>query len=237
MLALAAVYLIVIAAGNTHAWSGSDAGGKVATIRWMDQHHSLKPDVGYWAARWDPQGDHHPLIYTTRHGREWVQVTSLPFVYAGLPLYKVAGTAGILLLPVVGSLLAAYGARRLAIALGSPGGGRWAFWVVGLGTPMLFYAGDFWEHSMAVGLALVGLALAFEGGVWRALVAGLVVGLAAVLRTEVLIYVAAVGVALLFVREEREAWLRRPARVVAVAGGLGAVVVANTLIERAVIGG
>ena len=83
-----------------------------------------------------------------------MQVTSLPFVYAGLPLYKAAGTAGILLLPIAGSLLAAYAARRLALALGASTG-WWAFWLVGVGTPMLFYAGDFWEHSMGVGLMLL----------------------------------------------------------------------------------
>ena len=85
----------------------------------MDAHHSLKPDVGYWAATWDPNGEHHPLIYTERHGKQWVQVTSLPFVYAGLPLWRIGGTAAILLLPVAGSLLGAYGARRLALALGA----------------------------------------------------------------------------------------------------------------------
>ena len=231
---MAAIYVVVIALGNTHAWSGSDAGGKVATLRWMDQHHSLKPDVGYWAARWDPTGEHHPLIYTTKHGDQWVQVTSLPFVYAGLPLWRLAGTAGILLIPLAGSLLAAYGARRLSIALGSPNG-WWAFWLVGLGAPMLFYAGDFWEHSMAVGLALVALAFAVEGGVWRTLAAGVVLGLAAILRTEVLVYAAAIGGAMLFVADERRAWLRRPIRIVTLAIGFGAVYAANTIVEHAVL--
>jgi hypothetical protein len=226
----------VIALGNTHAWSGSDAGGKVATLRWMDQHQSLKPDVGYWAARWDPNGEHHPLIYTTRHGDQWVQVTSLPFVYAGLPLWKFGGTAAILLLPVAGSLVAAYGARRLALALGSADG-WWAFWLVGLGAPMLFYAGDFWEHSMAVGLAVLALALALEAGAVKALAAGVLIGVAGVLRTEVLVYAAAVGVALLFVADVRQAWLRRPLRIVLLAAGFGAVFVTNTALERAAIGG
>ncbi|MBV8160887.1 MAG: hypothetical protein JO265_08190, partial [Acidimicrobiia bacterium] len=235
LLALAAIYVAVIALGNTHAWSGSDAGGKVATIRWMDQHHSLKPDVGYWAARWDPTGEHHPLVYTQRHGSQWVQVTSLPFIYAGLPLYRVGGTAGILLLPVAGSLLAAYAARRLARLLGAATG-WWAFWLVGVGTPMLFYAGDFWEHSMAVGLMLLAFALALEGGVVRALAAGVLAGAAGVLRTEVLLYAAAAGVALLAFGGEWRPWVRRPVRVVAVAGGLVAVVVANAAGERAVLG-
>jgi hypothetical protein len=235
LVALAAIYVVVIALGSTHAWSGSDAGGKVATIRWMSQHHSLKPDVGYWAAPFDPSGTHHPLIYTQRHGDQWVQVTSFPFVYAGLPLYKAAGTAGILLLPIVGSLLAAYAARRLARALGAPTG-WWAFWLVGVGTPMLFYAGDFWEHSMGVGLMLFAIALALEGGVARAFAAGALAGLAGVLRTETLLYAGFVGIALLLIGGEWQAWLRRPARIVALGAGLGAVLVANGAVERAVLG-
>ena len=207
----------------------------MATIRWMDQHHSLKPDVGYWAAKWDPQGDHHPLIYTQKHGDQWVQVTSFPFVYAGLPLYKVGGTGGILLLPVLGSLLAAYGARRLAKALGASTG-WWAFWLVGVGTPMLFYAGDFWEHSMAVGLMLLAFALALEGGAGKALAAGALTGLAGVLRTEVLLYAAFVGIALLLVAGEWEEWIRAPKRIVALIAGLAAVLVANGALERAVLG-
>jgi len=235
LAALAALYVVVIALGNTHAWSGSDAGGKVATIRWMDQHHSWKPDVGYWAAPFDPSGTHHPLIYTQRHGSQWVQVTSLPFVYAGLPLYRAAGTAGILVLPVVGSLLAAYAARRLARALGAPSG-WWAFWLVGIGTPMLFYAGDFWEHSMGVGLMLLAFALALEGGVGRALAAGVAAGVAVVLRTELLLYAGFVGLALLLIGGEWRSWVRAPARAVALVAGLGAVLVANGAFERAVIG-
>jgi hypothetical protein len=233
---LAALYAIFIAAGDTRAWSGSDAGGKVATIRVMDQRHTLRPDVGYWAERSDPDGTYHPLIYTKKAGTHWLQVTSLPFIYLGLPLYKVAGTAGLLFIPAFGSLLAAYSARRLALAVGAAQG--WgAFWLVGLGSPMFFYAADFWEHSAAVGLALLALALLFERRNWMvALVAGVIAGVAIVLRTEVLVYVAALGAGVMVVGEERREWLRRAGHIVAAGGGLVAVLVGNPLVERAVIG-
>ena len=67
------------------------------------------------------------------------------------------------------------------------------------------------------GLAVTALALALEDGVVRAVVAGALVGLAAVLRTEVLLYAAFVAAALLFVRSERRAWFGRPARLDALA--------------------
>jgi hypothetical protein len=230
------VYALVIGLGDTRAWSGSDAGGKVATIRAMDLHHSWRPDVGYWADRSDPNGTFHPLIYTAKKGGRWVQVTSLPFIYLGLPLYKVAGTAGLLVLPVLGSMLAAYAARRLALALGAARG--WgAFWLVGLGSPMVFYAGDFWEHSAGVGLALLALALLFESRRWPvALIAGVIAGVAASMRTEVLVYVAAVAIGVLVIGEERRAWLRRFGHLVAAGAGLGAALVLAQLAERAIIG-
>ncbi|MCU1461462.1 MAG: putative rane protein [Acidimicrobiales bacterium] len=238
---LACIYAVFIGVGDSRAWSGSDAGGKVATIRFMDQHHTLRPVVGYWAERWDPRGDYHPLVYTSRIGGNWVQVTTLPFVYAGLPLWRIAGRDGILVLPVAGSLLAAYAARRLARALGARSG-LGAFWLVGLGSPMLFYAADFWEHSMAVGLALLSVALLFEGGERSRFgplycgLAGLAAGFAATMRTEILVYVAALAVAVLVVSGQRSHWLRRPWSLLAAAVGLFVPLVANSVVERAVFG-
>jgi hypothetical protein len=232
---LAALYMLVIAAGNSRAWSGSDAGGKVATVKHMADDRLSRPDVGYWAERWDPDGANHPLIYTRHVGGRWLQVTSLPFVYLGVPLYDAGGTAGLLLLPLAGSLIAAYGGRRLALALGARSG--WgAFWLVGTATPMLFYAGDFWEHSAAVGLALLALALALDGGTPRALAAGLLGGVAIVLRTEMVLYAVALGVGLVLLRDERRAWLRKPARLVLLVMGTSGVLVANAVAERALLG-
>jgi hypothetical protein len=234
--ALAVLYALVIALGDPHAWSGSDAGGKVATVKAMVDHRRGRPDVGYWAARADPDGRFHPLIYTRHVGDKWVQATSLPFVYLGVPLYRLWGTAGLLVLPAAGSVLAAVAARRLARAFGSTSG--WAaFVLVGVASPALFYAGDFWEHAAAVGLALLAVALALEGGgAARAMAAGLCAGAAVVLRTEMALYGAALGAAVLLVADERRRWMSAPRRVVAVVGGAGLVVSANLMAERAVLG-
>lgn len=178
LLGLMAIYLLVIGAGGVRAWSGSDAGSKVATARSMVEHHSWVPDVGYWAARSDPSGAHHQLLWTRRVGNRWIAVTGLPLVYAGAVLYRVGGLAALLVVPVLGSLLAAESSRRLARLLGARTG--WlAFWLVGVGSPMLFYAGDFWEHAPAVGLALLAVTLALGEGRWgRFVMAGLLAGMA-----------------------------------------------------------
>ncbi len=233
---LAALYVVVIALGDTRAWSGSDAGGKVATVRSMAEEGRWVPDVGYWAAEFDADGRYHSLYNTKRIGAHWVQVTSLPFAYAGIPLWRLGGPGALLALPMLGSLLGAVAARRLARAIGS-GSGWPAFWLVGAASPLSFYAGDFWEHSAAVGLALFAAALALEDGGWRrALLAGLALGVAVVLRIEMAVYAAAFGLATLLVPTERRRWLAQPRAAVGLALGAAAPVVVNFGVERLVLG-
>src|SRR5438132_11672 len=188
---LLAVYVGLSFANDPHGYLGTDTGGKVATLRTMQQHGGLNPDVGYWAARWDPKGGLHPLFYTAHIGGKWVNVTTLPMLYPAEPLYRLGGYRLILLLPMLGSVLAALAARVLARRLG--GGGWVAFWVVGLASPLAIYALDFWEHSLGVALmawAVVLLVDVVEGRAgWRAVLgAGLLFGSAATMRTEALVY-------------------------------------------------
>ena len=175
----------------------------------MSAHHEGRPDVGYWAAEWDPNGDLHPLFDTTLIKGRWIQVSTLPVLYAAVPLFNLFGYRGVLVLPMLGSVAAALAARALARRLGSQR--PWAvFWLVGLASPITVYALDFWEHSIGVALMLwAGVAL-FDvvdgerrfGG----LIAGALVGTAFLLRTEALVYGAigaATALALLY-RQRRQ---------------------------------
>ena len=234
---LAAVYAGVIAAGSADAWSGSDAGGKVATVRSMADDGSWHPDVGYWAETADPAGQFHPLIKTARHGDDWVQVTSLPLVYAAVPLWRLGGSTAILLLPALGALAAAWSARAVARNLGATTGWS-AFWLVGAGSPVLFYAGDFWEHAPALGLFVGAVALLTRPEVGRrdVLLAGAMAGAAAVLRAELGLYLAAFAVGAIAITELRRFWIRRAQLAGRAAAAAAAVVIANTVLERAVVG-
>jgi hypothetical protein len=230
------VYVTVVLLGDARAWSGSDAGGRVATVKAMADHGRWVPDVGYWAAAADPTGRFHPLLYTERLGSHWVQATSLPLVYAGRTLWPLGGPTALLVIPVVSGLAAAWAARRIAISLGSRTG--WpAFWLVGLATPVAFYSGDFWEHAPGVALALVAVALYLGGtGAIRTTVVGTVAGLAAVVRTEMLVYVAAFVIAALVVSQERRriaaAWRTLPLA----AGAFASVVLLERILERVLLG-
>jgi hypothetical protein len=244
---VACLLLLVVYAGLSVALNdprgtlGTDTGGKLATLHMMERNGSLDPDLGYWAQRYDPKGILQPLYYTYRVGDKWVNVTTLPMLYAAYPLYLVGGDRGVLLLPMLGAVLCALAARALARRLG--GGEGWAtFWIVGLATPVAIYALDFWEHTAGLALmlwaAVVLLDVVDRRAGWRgALGAGALFGAAATMRTEALVYLAvATGVAALVI------WLRQHALARAVATGMAALVGAsvplalNRVLEQATLG-
>ena len=180
-LVLLAVYATcTLALNDPRGTLGTDTGGKLATLHVMDHNGSLVPEIGYWAASADPKGDLHPIFYTFKVDGKWVNVTTLPMVYAAYPLFELGGDRGVLLLPMLGSILCALAARALARRLGR-GSGWSAFWVMGLLSPVAIYALDFWEHSLGLALMLWGVVwllrlLDDEHGLRAALVAGALFG-------------------------------------------------------------
>lgn len=231
------LYVAVIALGDSRAYSGSDAGGKAASVRVMADRGTDSPDVGYWAARLDPEGLHHGLVNTTVRGTTYVQSTSLPFTIVESWLWRLGGSPLALALPVAGGLLAAYAAHRLARGLGASGPGAvTALLAVGLLGPVAFYTGDLWEHAPAVGLALLATALVVDArGWWSAGVAGLALGSAVVLRAEVAVHAVALAVVILAVGECRRWWLARWRWILAGACGAVLPVIGNQVLERAVM--
>jgi hypothetical protein len=227
-------------ANDPRGYLGTDTGAKVATLRVMGERGHLDPDVGYWAARWDPTGRLHPLYQTAHLGGRWVSVTTLPALYLAEPLYRLGGYRAALLLPMLGAVATALAARALARRLGA-GDGAGAFWLIGLASPVAVYALDFWEH--AIGLALLAWAVVVLLDVLdgrrppaTALVAGLLIGLAATMRTEALVDGAVATAAVCLVVLVR----RRPAVAIGtgllVSLGLAACLLANAGLERATVG-
>jgi len=146
-----------------------------------------------------------------RDGKTYAKWTEL-FLLPNALLFTLMGYRGLYLLsliPAVGtSLLSADMARRLGlsypplIAL-----------MTGLATPILFYAVEFWEHSLAVFLATGGLALfvaaVLRRGIARArlLAGGILMGLAPILRAELYFLPIALGLAaILLWRDLHRVW-------------------------------
>ena len=224
---------------------GTDTGGKLATVVEMDRHGTFDPDVGYWAEDLDPSGHLHPLWYTSHVGNGWVNVTTLPMVLMAKPLYAAGGARAVVLLPMLGAAFAALAARALARRIAG-GDGWWAFWTVGLASPIAIYALDFWEHAPGVALACWGVVCMYdvlEGRAgWRtALASGALFGAAATMRTEALVYAAVLGVVAAVVLLRRalagqQPWLRNVQWGGAFAFGLIAPLVVNQWIEGVLLG-
>lgn len=192
----------------------------------------------------DPTGSWYPLENSDRSGDGFAPFAKHP-AYAVIAAagYRVAGPAGVIALSVLGTLLAALAASRIA-ALIDPTLAVPCLWVTGLLTPLLF------DGYLALGSTL---AAAFAGGavvaavpIWierrsgrpallRAFVAGLAVFGATLLRTEGTI----LGVALAAVAAGGAvAWRRLGPLVLAVAalGGAIGARLAETAMRRAILG-
>lgn len=235
---LALLYAAIALGGDARANSGSDAGGKAATVASMVGSGTWDVDIGYWAAEHDPEGRFHPLVKTRRVGDRWVQVTTLPMIYAARPLWSVGGPDLALALPMAGGLLAAWGARRLARSAGSTDG--WAaFWLVGAGSPVVFYVADLWEHALGVGLVVATLSVLVDperSTARSATLAGCAAGLAVSMRAETAVYLAVFSVVAGATGDVRRAWRAGRARAPLVAGAAVAVLCASWLLERLVVG-
>jgi hypothetical protein len=246
LLLLAVYAALSFVAMDPRGTLGTDTGAKLATLHMMEHNGGLDPDLGYWAERLDPEGALHPLHYTYDVGGKWVSITTLPMLVAAYPLYLVGGDRAVLLLPMLGALLCAFGARALVRRVTPDDDGWRAFWVVGLASPVAVYALDFWEHTVGLGLMLWAVVCLLDvldrrpgrtGGWFGALVAGFLFGAAATMRTESLVYlVVATGLtcAVMLWRERR---LVRPLVTGALAlVGAFAALAANRLLEQALLG-
>lgn len=213
--ALAMLVILVISAaigilGDARISSGSDTGGKMATVRIMAETGTSSADVGYWAEDHDPTGELHQLLKTQRTDEGWVQVTSLPMILTAVPLWSIGGASALLVLTLPSAAIAALAARRLARQLGASSG-QAAFWLVGLGSPVLFYSADFWEHgpSVAIALWVVSLVLGMADGdggrrgLITAIVTGALAALCVTLRSEVALSFGFIALTLVATKVER----------------------------------
>jgi hypothetical protein len=240
-LALLLMYAALCLLDDPRGTLGTDTGGKLATLHSMESRGSLEPDIGYWAARYDPRGHLHPLYYTVHVGDHWVNVTTLPMLYLAYPLYRLGGERAVLILPMLGAVLAALAARALAERM-RVGSGWWAFWAIGLATPIALYALDFWEHAPGVAAVLWGIVFVIDvierRAGWRgALAAGALFGLAATMRTEALVYALVATAVMCALHRKRGGTTRSACGLGAVTTlGLAVPLLANQVLEHLILG-
>ena len=202
-LILVALYGVVAFANPTDGYLSDDVSGQVAMMESMARSGELQPDIGYWAAEWDPDGDVHPSSNVFTSDDRWMTQAIWPMIYAGYPLYRLGGYRLALLLPIAGALATAFAARELSRRI-RPGISGWAaFWAVALLSPLALYAVSFWGHTVGAAFALWSIVLALLATEARSPVRGASLGtavgvffaLGGAIRNELFIYaVLVIGV-------------------------------------------
>ncbi len=209
VVVLSALYAALTFAFDPGGYLSTDVGGKTGALAAMNERGDWSPDLGYWLEDELPGADPEGMLYpygntvVTADG-QYVNTTSLTMVWAARPLWQLGGERAILLLPILGAVASALAAgeleRRFRVRRSWPAGdGALARWVVGVSTPVVVYALDFWEHTLGLAAMAWGLVLVLLAGertadnraravlAWS-LVAGLCFGLAATMRQEALVY-------------------------------------------------
>lgn len=179
-----------------------DAGGKFLMARQFsrgDLHFDLRLRAEPWTvALWErglyPIG--YPNVITVAERHYVLYPVGLPLLSA-LPL-RLMGFRGLYLLPLTCTWLAWWGllctCRALRVGAYAATAGLFA---VVFGSPLTFYSATFWEHTPAVALALVGMALGFRqpdrGKEWAPVLGGLLLGISPLLREEQFVLVGLLG--------------------------------------------
>jgi hypothetical protein len=137
-------------------------------------------------------------------------VTPELFPIVSAPFIAVFGLRGAYILPALGVLLALASTAWLALLLDRRRSAVAVLLTAFLGTPLLFYGLEFWEHSVAAGVAALALALLVHAsgtaaGPGRLFAIGGLFGIAALLRPEALWFGLAVLIAAPLLRS-RPSW-------------------------------
>lgn len=235
-VALVLLVLVIVMLGDTRVFSGSDAGGKAATVTRLADVGTGGADIGYWAEAADPDGVLHPVVKTERRSDGWVQVTSSAMPILSSWGERLAGSVGALWLAIVSVPIGALGAARLARGMGAPTGFT-AFIVIGAASPLTFYGADQWEHAPALAAGLWAVALLRERLVgWEFVALGVAAGTAGALRREVVLVLLVLGVLELLQADRRRFWFSHLGGAV-VAGAAAVSVLAGVyVLDGAVLG-
>ena len=231
--AVVALQILVILAGDSRFGSGSDAGGRAASIAAAVDNGGCDHDLGYWAADADPSGVHHPLTRSDASSGRYLQPTDVVYVCAAATS-ALFGPAMALAVSVLGVVMAAAGAWLLDRASG--GAGWLALALTGGVGSIAFYGADTWEHAPAAGAAILGTALLIRtSGYTSGVIGGALWGLAVAFRLETGLVALALALVLALTAPLRRALLRSWPRQALFAASALVVVAGDRILERAVL--
>lgn len=177
-----------------------DTGLRYLQARTFQQYGWQQAAIPYHGLRFDPGMRFVPYYYAyTPFGDSLLLAISPFFPLAVAAMLNLFGQAGIAVMPVIGTLLAAGAVTGLWSLSGERPTPR-ILWGTVLATPLLFYTMTLWDHTVGVGLTTLAVYLAARGlnGQQRrwAFAAGLAAALAVAQRVDAAPLAAALGVSL-----------------------------------------
>jgi hypothetical protein len=229
VLAAFALALAALASGlRPDAFFVGDPGVKLMAARNALAHPSRLLEIDLPLIGAEPAPFASPFFPI--HGDHAHAITSELFPVVTVPLLAAFGLRGVYLLPAVGFLMAIGGCAWIAAALDRRRNAALTAAVAGLSTPLLFYGLEFWEHTLAVGVAAAATARLVQSRRstgFRPFVAGVLFGIATLLRPEAAWFAVAVGSA---------SWLlpARPRPITLAVAAAGAALTVSPLIVYSV---
>lgn len=195
VIALASLYLVLWTVLPKPSFWGLDNGFKFQGSKAFAETGSIH--VPYTGIDFDPKGEYRPMVFpfgVIRDG-EQIPVFSPVFMILTGIMIKIFGSIGAFILPLLGGWATLLAAWYMWIRYRAKRDGRIFLIVLGLGSPLLFYSMTLWEHSWAMALATLSVALLGRGIEWRkspvhieSFLSGLLLAVATALRTEALLW-------------------------------------------------
>ncbi|MHB1295496.1 MAG: hypothetical protein ACYC4R_10935 [Anaerolineae bacterium] len=207
-LGLLVLYLALVSLFPQGIFWSVDEGSKLIYMESVRQTGMASAPLVYPGRGLDPNLEFAPLMYKVVRDGEIYSWWPVGFPLLTLPLYMLVGWGGLFLLPALsGALTAVLSGALLRTLRPKP---RWlpttGALLVGLGTPVAFYATRFWEHAPATFLLMLALYLIVSAPTEedapdaRLALAGIAASLSAFLRIEMALLALGMGLALLLLR-------------------------------------
>ena len=177
-------------------WSG-DSGLKFLQTLSIHRHGSSGLLMEYPGRVFDPKEEFYPLMapFTVRIGDRFLVRYPLAFPIICVPFYSALGHRGLYLLVALASVAALFLSERMLAPI-QPRTARWALILLAFATPVFVYSVMYWEHTIGLAFAMGSLAVWTRSktspGPHACLISGVLIGMGAWFRAELLPFGASV---------------------------------------------
>ncbi len=202
-LLLWGIYLGWIASRPQNVFWTVDEGGKFIYMKQFLRNGNPSAPLDYPGRPLDPEGKFYPSSYVVHRDGQVYMWWQIGFPILASFFYRLLGWSGLYFLPATAGVLTAWlSAEIISLITAREKWALFAFWAVGLCTPIAFYSTMFWEHTLTTcgvtaSLYLLLLGMQQQRQRWF-YIAGISAALAVFFRLEAITLLAGFGLILLF---------------------------------------